>query len=491
MRDKKMLGLIYTLLLIGALHVMFIPRENSIKLKLTALQWTLATLTATIILWISFDGEGQFQATQIIEWISSTTDLWSSGMVVFAVDGISIFFIILTALLIPICILISWNSIKFLLKEFLLCLIFLEILLMGVFTALDLLLFYILFEGILIPMFLIIGIWGAREEKVLASYYFFFYTLIGSVFMLLGIFVLYSNTGTTDYQTLCGLRLDSEIQKWVFMGFFVSLAIKIPKIPFHIWLPQAHVEAPCAGSVMLAGVLLKIGGYGFIRFSWPILPEASEYFAPLILTLSLLAVIYGSLTTCRQVDFKRLIAYSSVAHMGLVTLGIFTHTIQGLVAAIFLMLAHGLVSSSLFIIVTLLYERHHTRLIKYYRGMTITMPIFATIMLLMTLANIAVPLSCNFVGEFLSLLAAFEYSIIVGVLASLGMVLGAAYSLYLYNRVCFGNSSNYIIFSRDVNRREFYVLLPLIGLTILMGIYPSAIIDTVKGTIIFQESHTW
>ena len=468
---------------------MFIPRENHIQLKLTALQWSLATLTATVVLWVAFDGEGQFQGLKIIEWIPTIVGIWSSGTVVFAVDGISVFFLILTAILIPICILISWNSIKFLLKEFLLCLLVLEILLMGVFLILDLLLFYILFEGILIPMFLIIGVWGSREEKVLASYYFFFYTLIGSVLMLLGIFMLYSNTGTTDYQTLCGLKLNGDVQKWVFMGFFVSLAIKIPKIPFHIWLPLAHVEAPVAGSVMLAGVLLKLGGYGFIRFSWPLFPEASEYFAPLIQTLSLFAIIYASLTTCRQVDFKRIIAYSSVAHMGLVTLGIFTHTIQGLVSAIFLMLAHGFVSSALFIIVTLLYERHHTRLVKYYRGVTITMPIFSIIMLLMILANIAVPLSCNFVGELLSLLAAFEYSFIVGLLASLGMILGAAYSLYLYNRVCFGNTSNFLFFSRDLNRREFYALFPLVFLVYLIGVYPSVIIDTIKSSIIFQETH--
>lgn len=357
---------------------------------------------------------------------------------------------------------------------------------MGVFSALDLLLFYILFEGILIPMFLLIGIWGSREEKVRASYYFFFYTLIGSVFMLLGIFQLYDIAGTTDYQTLLNIKLPESTQKWIFAGFFLSLAVKIPMVPFHIWLPQAHVEAPVSGSVILAGVLLKLGGYGFLRFSWPLLPAASEYFAPLIITLSGIAIVYGSLTTCRQVDFKRLIAYSSVAHMGLVTLGLFTHTIEGLVAAVFLMLAHGIVSSSLFIAVTFLYERHHTRLIKYYRGITITMPIFATMMLVLTLTNMAIPLSCNFVGEFFSLLAAFEYSLVIGVLAASGMVLSAAYSLYLYNRICFGDASNYHLFPRDLNRREALAMAPLVILIFFLGILPSVIIGPVKNAIMFS-----
>lgn len=247
------------------------------------------------------------------------------------------------------------------------------------------------------------------------------------------------------------------------------------------------MEAPVAGSVVLAGVLLKLGGYGFIRFSWPLLPEASEYFGPLILTLSLFAVIYGSLTTCRQVDLKRIIAYSSVAHMGLVVLGLFSHTVQGLVAAIFLMLAHGLVSSALFIAVTFLYDRYHTRLIKYYRGMVITMPLFAMIFLILVLANASIPLSCNFVGEFLSLLAIFECSFIAGLLASSGMVLSAGYSIYVYNRICFGMFSQYFNFSRDLNRREFYSLLPLVILIILMGVFPFLVVDEIRGSVIFQE----
>nr|WRM53892.1 NADH dehydrogenase subunit 4 [Myriopathidae sp.] len=483
---KNWLGLIFLLLFMGIINVMRAPRDNSVKLKRTALEWSLATLTATLILWGAFDSEGQFQTINQTEWIVSPALNFQWGPIFLAVDGISLFFLILTALLTPICILISWNSIRYLLKEFLLCLLFLEVLLMGVFAALDLLLFYVLFEGILIPMFLLIGIWGSREEKVRASYYFFFYTFIGSVFMLLGIFKLYSSTGTTDYQTLLNIKLPASTQKWIFAGFFLSLAVKVPQIPFHIWLPQAHVEAPVSGSVILAGILLKLGGYGFLRFSWPILPAASEYFAPLIITLSILAIIYGSLTTCRQVDFKRLIAYSSVAHMGLVTLGLFTHTMEGMVAAVFMMLAHGLVSSALFIAVTYLYERHHTRLIKYYRGVTITMPIFAIIMLALTLTNMGIPLSCNFVAEFFSLLAAFEYNLGIGALAASGMVWSAAYSLYLYNRICFGNASNYLLFARDLNRREVLAISPLVVLIFGLGVLPSIIIDPVRNAILFN-----
>lgn len=475
--SPDMLNLVFMFPLIGIFLLIITSRDKTEKLKKIALEWSLFTLTATILLWASFDREGQIQIIKKINWIIIEPLF---GPIIFGVDGVSIFFVILTALLIPICVLISWNSIKYLIKEFLLCLFLIEILLIGVFTILDLIGFYILFEGILIPMFLIIGIWGSREEKVQAAYYFFFYTFIGSVFMLLGIFTLYSLTGTTDYQALCSLNFEKYAQYLIFMGFFFSLAIKIPKIPFHIWLPQAHVEAPVAGSVILAGILLKLGGYGFLRFSWPLLPDASEYFSPLIQTLSVLAIIYGSLTTCRQVDFKRIIAYSSVAHMGLVTLGIFSHSTQGLIAAIYLMLAHGLVSSALFIAVTFLYERHHTRLIKYYRGITIPMPLFSILFLIFILVNIGIPLSCNFIGEFLSLLAAFEYSYIVGALASLGMVLSAAYSMYLYNRVCFGTPSKSLKFSRDLSRREFYVLLPLVLLVFLIGVFPVIITDVIK-----------
>lgn len=469
--------------LMGILALLIIPREKINLLWKVGLEWAVLILTGSMLLWLCFDRDGPFQVVKSLEWISSGEPGFS--FIVLGVDGVSIYFILLTALLIPICVLISWNSIRFLIKEFLICLLFIELLLMGVFIILDLVGFYILFEGVLIPMFLIIGIWGSREDKIQASYYFFFYTFIGSVFMLLGIFLFYSYVGSSDYQTLCCLKIERELQYLVFLGFFLSLAIKIPKMPFHIWLPQAHVEAPVAGSVILAGVLLKLGGYGFMRFSWCLFPEASEYFGPLIMTLSIFAIIYGSLITCRQVDLKRIIAYSSVAHMGLVTLGLFSYTVQGLVAAVFLMLAHGLVSSALFIAVTFIYDRYHTRLIKYYRGMAVTMPLFSLFLLILILANASIPLSCNFIGEFYSLLAAFEYSMITGLFASGGIVLSAVYSLYMYNRICFGVSSKHILFLRDLSRKEYFSLLPLVVLIVLMGVFPFLVVDVIKGSIKF------
>nr|YP_010323015.1 NADH dehydrogenase subunit 4 [Melithaea erythraea]UKP87829.1 NADH dehydrogenase subunit 4 [Melithaea erythraea] len=466
-------------ILLSIVIIALIPRENNIKLRQQALEWSLITFAFSLLLLVNLHQEAQFQ--QIIEfnWIS-TLGWFEGSPILFAIDGISIFFIILSTLLTPICILVSWNSIKFLLKEFIICLLGMEFLLIGVFSTLDLLIFYVLFESILIPMFLIIGIWGARTEKIKAAYYFFFYTLVGSVLMLLSISIIYRMTGTTDYLSLTNIKIDSNIQIWLFVGFFLSLAVKIPMVPFHIWLPLAHVEAPLAGSVILAGVLLKLGGYGFIRFAWPLFPEATEYLAPAILMLSLIGVLYGSLTTCRQVDAKRLIAYSSVAHMGIVTIGLFTHTMEGFIASVFLMIAHGVVSPALFITATLLYERYYTRLIRYYRGVAMTMPLFAFIFMVFTLANIAVPLSCNFVGEFLSLVAAFSISTSLGIFTSASMVLAAAYSLYFYNRVCFGQLSPYLIFSRDINRREFNGQLPLIVFVFLLGVVPFPMIELVR-----------
>ena len=411
-------------------------------------------------------------------WLLSTSTInW--GDILITIDGISVFFISLSIFLIPVCIIMSWNAIDNFKKEFLISLFSILILLIGVFSVMDIILFYILFEGILIPMFLIIGIWGSREEKVKAAFYFFFYTLIGSLLMLISIFKLYSITGTTNYFNLVTINLPVSLQFWLFLGFFASLSVKIPMIPFHIWLPQAHVEAPVAGSVLLAGILLKLGGYGFLRFGFPLFPLASEYFSPLIIVLSLVAVVYASFTTCRQTDIKRLIAYSSVSHMGLVTLSIFCHSKEGLVASIVMMIAHGLVSSGLFMSSAILYVRHHSRAIRYFRGITMSMPIFSIITLILVLANIGFPLTFNFIAEFLSILTAFCYSKIAGVLTCVGALMSTVYALYFYNRVYFGVLSPHLINSREMLEFEFQAFLPLILLTLLLGIFPNLVLDFV------------
>jgi proton-translocating NADH-quinone oxidoreductase chain M len=348
----------------------------------------------------------------------------------------------------------------------------------------DLLGFYILYEGVLIPMFLIIGVWGARKEKITAAYYFFFYTFVGSIIMLLSIIYLYNKTGSTDYAVLLSQSLDKETQKYVFLAFLASFAVKIPKYPFHIWLPLAHVEAPLSGSILLAAVLIKLGSYGFIRFALPLLPDACHYFAPLVNTMALLAIIYASVTTIRQTDLKRIIAYSSIGHMGVVMLGIFSLTTEGIEGSIYLQIGHGLVSSALFIIVTNIYDRHHTRLVKYYRGLAITMPIWAIMFVIFTMANIAVPLSCNFIGEFLSLYSIYTTNIFIGIIGGIGIILSAGYALLLLNRVTFGSMSPYISENRDLNRREFYILFPLAILTVLFGVYPSWIFDKIHYAVI-------
>nr|QXT43861.1 NADH dehydrogenase subunit 4 [Craspedacusta sowerbii] len=462
--------------ILGILNVILTKRHQERKTRIRGLQWSMALLSYFLLLWWSIPLHYGFSFHTSIEWLTLHQVKLNWGPLIFAIDGISIFFIGLTILLIPICILVSWNSIRYLIKEFLISLFLIEILLIGVFTTVDILMFYVLFEGILIPMFIIIGVWGSREEKVRAAFYFFFYTLVGSLFMLICIFKIYELTGTTNYVTLLTLEIPTHLQIWLFIGFFLSLAVKIPMIPFHIWLPQAHVEAPVAGSVILAGILLKLGGYGFIRFSFPLFPCASEYLSPMVIVLSLIAIIYGSFTTCRQNDMKRLIAYSSVAHMGLVTLSIFTHSIEGLVASLFLMMAHGFVSSGLFMGVTVLYDRHHTRSIRYYRGVCSSMPLFAALMLCLTLANISFPSTCNFIGEFLSILSAFQYAWWAGALACSGVILSATYALFMYNRIFFGSMTPMILHNREITRREFASLLPLLIPTLLLGIFPNMLL---------------
>nr|ALO20622.1 NADH dehydrogenase subunit 4 [Melicertum octocostatum] len=468
--------ILLSLSFLGIVNIIFTSRLKSDKLKNTALSWSLIILIYFFIMLNLFQEKNQFQFNLNSNWLYNLSNLnW--GDIYISVDGLSLFFIGLSILLIPICIIMSWNAINFFKKEFLLSLFLILILLIGVFSVLDILGFYILFEAILIPMFLIIGVWGSREEKVRAAFYFFFYTLIGSLLMLLCIFKLYSLTGTTNYHNLLSIDLPSNIQLWLFLGFFASLAVKIPMIPVHIWLPQAHVEAPVAGSVLLAGILLKLGGYGFLRFGYPLFPLASEYFSPFIILMSLIAIVYGSFTTCRQTDIKRLIAYSSVAHMGLVTLAIFTHSMEGLIASITMMIAHGLVSSALFMTSAVLYIRHHSRAIRYFRGIVSTMPIFSALSLILILANIGFPLTFNFIAEFFSILCAFNYSYITGVISCIGALLATVYALYYYNRIYFGSLSNHLKYSREMLEFEFQGFLPLILLTIILGLFPNLIFN--------------
>lgn len=455
---------------------MIIPRVSYDLLNKTGLMWSIIILILNSLFLIVYSKNQNFQVFNDYSWLIKPTVLnW--GNLLITVDGISLFFITLSILLIPICILMSWNAIDNLKREFLISLFVILTLLIGVFSVMDIIVFYILFEAILIPMFLMIGIWGSREEKVKAAFYFFFYTLIGSLLMLLSIFKIYSLTGTTNYLSLIIIEIPSTLQFWLFLGFFASLSVKIPMIPFHIWLPQAHVEAPVAGSVLLAGILLKLGGYGFIRFGYPLFPVASEHFSPFIIIISLIAIIYASFTTCRQTDIKRLIAYSSVSHMGLVTLSIFCHSKEGLMASIIMMIAHGLVSSGLFMSSAVLYVRHHSRAIRYFRGVVITMPIFSIITLILILANIGFPLTLNFIAEFLSILTAFSFSKIAGVLSCIGALMSTIYALYFYNRIYFGTLSNHLKYSREMLEFEFQAFLPLVFITIFLGLFPNIILE--------------
>jgi proton-translocating NADH-quinone oxidoreductase chain M len=425
-------------------------------------------------LWAAFDNStAKFQFVESYEWIGSTNINFYLG-----IDGISLFFVILTTLLIPICILASWEAIKTNIKEYMIAFLLLESFVIAVFCLLDLILFYVFFEAVLIPMFIIIGVYGSRERKIRAAYMFFLYTLLGSVLMLLAILWIYFHAGTTDYQILLTTEFDEDVQKFLWLAFFASFASKVPMVPVHIWLPEAHVEAPTAGSVILAGILLKLGTYGFLRFSMPLFPYATNYFTPLVYTFACIAIVYTSLTAIRQTDLKRIIAYSSVAHMNLVMVGLFTLNAQGIEGAILQQLSHGLVSGALFLCIGVIYDRHHTRLIKYYGGLAHTMPLYVIIFLFFTMANIALPGTSSFVGEFLILAGSFQSNTTVCFLAATGMVLGGCYSLWLFNRAAYGNIKvQYIHKFGDINRREFATFLPLLILTLVMGIYPEIWLD--------------
>jgi NADH-quinone oxidoreductase subunit M len=400
------------------------------------------------------------------------------------VDGISMLFVVLTAGLMPFCIAASWESIETRVAEYMIAFLVLETMMIGVFCALDLVLFYVLFEGGLIPMFLIIGVWGGKR-RVYASFKFFLYTFIGSVLMLLAIMSMYWYTGTSDIaQLLANPHFPPGMQTWLWLAFFASFAVKMPMWPVHTWLPDAHVEAPTAGSVILAGILLKMGGYGFLRFSLPMFPSASELFAPLVFTMSIVAIIYTSLVALAQEDMKKLIAYSSVAHMGFVTMGIFTLTHQGVEGGIFQMLSHGVVSGALFLCVGVVYDRMHTREIAAYGGLVNRMPLYAACFMVFTLANVGLPGTSGFIGEFLSLIGTFKANNAVAIFATLGVILSAAYALWLYRKMIFGTLKPALVGIKDMGWREILIFTPLVALTILFGVAPKPVLDMSAASVV-------
>jgi NADH-quinone oxidoreductase subunit M len=437
-----------------------------------ALITTIATFALACIAWGRFDSANP--AFQMVE-----SHAWVSDIIKFklGVDGFSFPFVVLTAFLMPFCILASWTSVEKRVREYMVAFLILETLMIGVFVALDLVLFYLLFEAGLIPMFLIIGIWGGKR-RVYASYKFFLYTLLGSVLMLLAIMAMYWNAGTTDIPTLLKHHFPVSMQPWLWLAFFASFAVKMPMWPVHTWLPDAHVEAPTAGSVILAAILLKMGGYGFIRFSIPMFPDASAMFAPLVFALSVIAIVYTSLVALMQEDIKKLIAYSSVAHMGFVTMGLFTLTPQGIQGAMFQMVSHGLVSGALFLCVGVIYDRMHTREIAAYGGLVNRMPLYAVVFMIFTMANVGLPGTAGFVGEFLTLMGAFKANPWVALIATSGVILSAAYALWLYRRVVFGELVKPELKDiTDLNAREIAIFTPLVLLTIWYGIAPGTILD--------------
>lgn len=444
-------------------------RRNS---RWIALWTTLITFAVSVILVMRFDpSSADFQFVEKASWLA-TGITYHMG-----VDGISLPLLILTTAVMPFCIIASWKAITSRVREYMMAFLILETLMIGTFSALDLVLFYLFFEGGLIPMFLIIGIWGG-PRRVYASFKFFLYTFLGSVLMLLAIMALYWNGGTTDIPTLMHTAVPRSLQTWAWLAFFASFAVKMPMWPVHTWLPDAHVEAPTAGSVVLAAILLKMGGYGFLRFSLPMFPLASHDFAPLIFTLSAIAIIYTSLVALMQEDMKKLIAYSSVAHMGFVTMGIFAGTMQGVAGGVFQMISHGIVSGALFLCVGVVYDRMHTREIAAYGGLVNRMPLYAMTFMVFTMANVGLPGTSGFVGEFMTLLGTFKVSIPTAFFATFGVILSAAYALWLYRKVVFGALVKPSLMSmKDLTLRECVTLFPMIALTILFGVYPKPVLD--------------
>ncbi|HEY0052111.1 MAG TPA: NADH-quinone oxidoreductase subunit M [Caulobacteraceae bacterium] len=445
--------------------------------KWTTLGVTLVTLALSVALVAGFDPANTgYQFVEYVPWFAGAG--YHMG-----VDGISILFVLLTAFLLPICIIASWNSIKTRLVEYLVCFLLLETLVIGVFTSLDLFLFYIFFEGGLVPMFLIIGVWGGKN-RVYAAYKFFLYTLLGSVLMLAAMLYMAATAGTSSIPALSAYDWPPAVQGVLWFAFFASFAVKMPMWPVHTWLPDAHVEAPTAGSVILAGILLKLGGYGFLRFNLPMFPDASVWFAPLVFALSAIAIVYTSLVAFRQTDIKKLIAYSSVAHMGFVTMGIFAANGVGVQGAVFQMLSHGLISGALFLCVGVVYDRMHTREIAFYGGLTERMPWYAAIFLFFTMGNVGLPGTSGFVGEILTMTGAYQASTWTAFVAATGVILSAVYALTLYRRVMFGKITNpQLATITDIDRRELLIFVPLIVGTLWLGFMPNVVLDLTQSSV--------
>src|SRR6187455_1612419 len=468
------LSVVTFLPLVGVLMILLLPGggDGARNARWFALWTTLITFATSLVMLWHFDPKlAEFQFVEKHAWLAAGIG-YHMG-----VDGISLPFVILTAALMPICIVASWRPVQTRVREYMIAFLVLETLMIGTFSALDLVLFYLFFEGGLIPMFLIIGIWGG-PRRVYASFKFFLYTLLGSVLMLLAIMAMYWQAGTTDIPVLLRHGFPAGMQTWAWLAFFASFAVKMPMWPVHTWLPDAHVEAPTAGSVILAAIMLKMGGYGFLRFSLPMFPLASHDLAWLIFSLSAIAIIYTSLVALMQEDIKKLIAYSSVAHMGFVTMGIFAGTTQGVAGGVFQMVSHGIVSGALFLCVGIVYDRMHTREIAAYGGLVNRMPLYALVFMVFSLANLGLPGTSGFVGEFMTLLGTFKVSIPTATFATLGVILSAAYALWLYRKVVFGALTKPSLASiKDLTFREGLLLFPLVFLTILFGVYPKPVLD--------------
>jgi NADH-quinone oxidoreductase subunit M len=481
MTDWPILSAVTFLPLVGIV-LLLLTNENSVSGRRNILNisllTTLVVFVLSLIVWWDFDAANPgFQMVEKHAWLGTGISYH------LGVDGISMLFVVLSAFLMPFCVVASWLTIEKRLKAYMIAFLMLEVFMIGVFVSLDIVLFYVFFEAGLIPMFIIIGVWGGKD-RVYASYKFFLYTLLGSVLMLLAIMAMYWQAGTTDIAELLAHNFPAQMQTWLWLAFFASFAVKMPMWPVHTWLPDAHVQAPTAGSVILAGVLLKLGGYGFLRFSLPMFPLASDYFAPFVFTLSVIAIIYTSLVAMMQSDIKKLIAYSSVAHMGYVTMGIFAANIQGVQGAIYQMLSHGIVSGALFLCVGVVYDRTHTREISAYGGLVNNMPKYAVVFLILTMANVGLPGTSGFVGEITTLLGAFQANTWVAFFATTGVILSACYALWLYRRVIFGTLDKENLKSLlDLSGREKALLYPLVALTIFFGVYPAPVFDATAASV--------